>query len=279
MKSIRYWKPFVLANVSRSAPRSFAAGVVLFVRLRVWTTTGSAATSFGPDASAARAERRERGHAGAGERGKLLGGPVEARGDRADVAHQRRALIGEALQVRHRQADLAERLGQLLRSAPRGPRRARPSPRPRSGRWSRKPVIDVAVLGERREDACRRRSPADASWSFWSARILRTRSVWRRAGLARSMTAPRSSPRAGESGAELVEDDPEAVPVGRAVDVVDEVEVDGLAVVLDGAGSAGPRPARRRRSSRARAAPVIRGRAAGSGRSRRSARRSVTAAG
>ena len=38
----------------------------------------------------------------------------------------------------------------------------------------------------------------------------------------------------GEPGAEVVEDEAEAVAVGRAVDVVDQVEVDRLAVVLEG---------------------------------------------
>ena len=57
-----------------------------------------------------------------------------------------------------------------------------------------------------------------------------------------------------EAGAEVVEDQPEAVRIGLAHDVVDEVEVDRLAVAARAAAGTGPRPARRRGSARARAA-------------------------
>ena len=78
--------PLVLANVSRNFSRSFAVGVDLAVRFRVWTITGSEATSFGPAVSAACPSVRR------------AGTPARAKGASFWVARLR-SLASEAMSV------------------------------------------------------------------------------------------------------------------------------------------------------------------------------------
>ena len=84
---------------------------------------------------------------------------------------------------------------------------------------------------------------------------------------------------AGQPGAEFVEDEAEALRVGKGLDVVDQVGVDAGAVVLHRQQVLARRPAARRGSASAAGERASRARGAGSGCSRRTSRRSATAGG
>ena len=196
----------------------------------------------------------------------------------AEVFEDRRAGVGEALQAAHRLAELAQeggelpqRLFQLGRRVRRSPAAAAPALAKKPATWARSresgPQDRLGVAGqlgqlvalggedpEQAVDVAQHRVGAlDQDFEVFAA--------------------------AGEAGAEFVEDQPEALRVGQRLDVVDQVRVDAGAVaaerqqVLAGAGLAGLDLLQRRRR---RASPAP---AAGSGGSRRTSRRSATAAG
>ena len=280
MKSIRYLKPFVFAKVSSSA------GEVVARRARsCWPgCAGLHEHRVGGDqlrpgglgrvaeASAAR-DRQLR------ERAELLGGLAQVLGRRASMSlNSGVALVGEARSACPSSGGArGGSRGTSRRPASRS-RCARRSPRPAIAALRKKPVMLVAVARPAAQDRVAVVARLASCW-FCSARIfehpvgLAERRVGAVDHLAEVLAA------AGEAGAELVEDQPEAVAVGRAVDVLDQVEVDRLAVVLE------------RQQALARAGLAVRDllelgrrrrarrRAAGSGCSRRTSRRSATAGG
>ena len=137
----------------------------------------------------------------------------------------------------------------------------------------------VAVAGQRLEHRRRRCAARSASAWFWRARIASTALVSRRAGFGAVDDLGEVVAAGGEPGAEVVEDQAEAVGVGLAHDVVDEVEVDRLAVRLErqeALALAGLALLDHRRAPAAARCPR---RAAGSARTRRTSRRAATAAG
>ena len=96
-------------------------------------------------------------------------------------------------------------------------------------------LMNPVMCWRSRASPARSVSESTASWLsvlFSAASSASTRSVCRSAGSARLMIASRVLPAGGQPGAEVVEDQPEAVRVRLAHDVVDEVDVDLLAVVL-----------------------------------------------
>ena len=251
-------------------------GADLLVRSRVWTITGSAATSFGPAVSAASPSVCS------------AGTPARANGPSFWVALVR-SLASEAMSVTR---------GVPWSANPRRSFIVRRTSRSVAGNFCELGAEVLAALGGRLAGDPGVREEAGERLAVLGERLQHRVAVGREGlelvalvgeDLEDAVRLAQGGVRAvdhgaevvaagGEAGAELVEDDPEAVAVGRPVDVVDQVQVDRLAVRLDAAAGAGPRPAGRRGPPRARAAAASRARAAGSGRSRRSARRSATAA-
>ena len=241
-------------------------------------TTGSAARSVGPATSpvapsdfSETVEAAEKGVSSAGrfgERGRRL----------AEVGEDRRGGVGEALQAAHRACG--------TRAGRRGTCAARlPAPAPRSElAWAAAPALvkKPATLG-----AFARERPEDllgVGGELGQLVALGVEDADQAVDVAQRRVGPLDrrldvGAAAGEAGAEFVEDQAEALRVGQFVDVVDQVRVDAGAVVLQrqqvlaGAGLAGRDLLQRRRRLASRA------RAAGSGGSRRTSRRSATAAG
>ena len=222
------------------------------------------------------AERLERRDRRVANGPSSLDHPVDVRRDRAEVGQHGRRLVAERAEPRHRRLQLAQERRQPLDvrlqvAAPLGRR-----------------LGDLARLLDRRADAAalarqRRQHRVRVAGQvgqhrFWSARIFRTASTSFSAGSARRMTSERSSPRP-------------ATPMPRsdrmiesrsrdrlAHDVVDEVEVDRLAVALDRQQQLALARAlpRSRRARRRLGSPAARGCVT---RTPRSARRSATAGG
>ena len=124
--------------------------------------------------------------------------------------------------------------GSFCEAAPRG-RRCRSAVACADGR--RSVLMNPATLSRSRASGGHHRVAVAwrgraSSWFCWRG----SPSTWlvsRSAGLERSTISASSSPRAARPGAEVVEDEPEAVRIRLAHDVVDEVEVDRLAVSLE----------------------------------------------
>ena len=268
MKSMRYWKPLVCAKVLRMLSRFFAAGAAESVSSRRSTTTGSAAISFGPADSAASPRVCRAGMPALGERAELLGrlaepGGGDARRPRRGACPRRRSRAGPSW---WRGPGGGSR--GTSRAGPRGRRRARRWPGRRSAALAKKPVTCSRFSGERLEDR------VAVGGEAGELVVLVGEDLEDAVGLAQGGVGAVDDgaevvAAGGEAGAEVVEDEPEAVAVGGAVDVLDQVEVDGLAVVLE-RQQALALPRSRPRSARARGAAPRRARGAGSGCSRRS---------
>ena len=181
--------------------------------------------------------------------------------DGADVLHERGPLVGEAAKVLHRRRGPGA--GSRGTSASWA---SRSSPRsavawPAMAALRKKPVTLVAVLGQRLQHG------VAVAGEAGELVVLVGEDLEHAVGLAQGGVGAVDDlaevvAAGGEAGAEVVEDEAEAVAVGGAVDVLDQVDVDGLAVVLERAAGAGPPPARRPRSPPARAAarwPAARG--------------------
>ena len=217
-------------NVLSRPARSVAVGPDLAVRLRVWTTTGSAATSLGPAASAAVPRLVRAGTPARRKAGRFWVALLRCGARGADVLHQGGPLVGEAAQVLHRRPDLAQGLGELLQLglevvAALGGGLAG------DGGVAEEAGDAGAVLGQRLQHRVAVAGEAGelvvlVGEDLQHAVGLAQGGVGAVDDLAEVVAAGR------EAGAEVVEDEPEAVAVGGAVDVLDQVEVDGLAVVL-----------------------------------------------
>ena len=259
--------PLVRARVSRSLERAWAEGAGLVGELAQLDDHGVGGDDLGPGGLGCVAEGEERGDAGAGEGRELLGRAAEVLGRDADVPHQGGALVGELLEAAHRQPDLGQGPGSFWNW------RARSSLRSAVASPAMRGVAEEAgdrraVAGQRLEDGVpvageRGELGVLVGEDLEDAVGLAQGGVGAVDDLAELVAAGR------EAGSEVVEDEAEAVAVGDAVDVLEQVEVHRLAVVLQrqqALALAGP-PSGISSSSGGGSEP---GRAAGSGCSPRS---------
>ena len=172
---------------------------------------------------AAAAERAERRPRGLRERAEVVEKRAAAAPTRERLRERRALAVGGLAEQLQRRAQLAQEAREALelaragrRSAPReidAVSRASRTKRLTSVRLSASAPDDALGVGRQLAD---RRGAARRGCAS-------TLSVSRSAGLARRIVSLRSSPRAASAGAELAEQDREALAVGPAHDVVDEV--------------------------------------------------------
>ena len=223
------------------------------------------------------AERLQRRDARLREGPELLDEAVDRRRLRAEVGQHRRHLVRQPAEALHRRRELAQegrQLGDVLLEGARALGRGLAA-----RRWPSmtKSATCGAVAGQRSEDRVAVAGQVGehavlAGEDREDLVGLLERRVGVDDGLAQVAAAP------GQAGAQLVEDDRQALAVGQAQRVVDQVEVDGLGGVRRPAAGTDPC----RVPSRSCAASAAAGRspaAAGSACTRRSARRSATAGG
>ena len=188
--------------------------------------------SAGPPTSAAAPSDCSAGMPACENGPELLDEAVDRRRLLAEVGQHRRHLVGQPAEALHRRR--AARAGRpaAWRCSARG-RRARSAVA-----WLAtlacvtKSATFGAVAGQRREDRVAVAARL-ASTRFWRARIVEdlVGLLERRVGVADGLAQVAAAP--GQAGAQLVEDDRQALAVGQAQDVVDQVEVDRLGGVRD----------------------------------------------
>ena len=231
MKSIRYLKPLVSERVLRTPWRFLAEGAAESVSSRRSTTTGSAATSFGPADSTAVPRVRSAGTPA------LANGPsfwVALLSQGAATAAS--SASGVPWSAKPRRSFIVERTWRRV-SGNFSSWASRSSPRsavawPAIGGVGEEAGDVLAVLGEGLEHG------VAVAGEAVELVVLVGEDLEDAVGLAQGRVGAVDDgaevvAAGGEAGAEVVEDEAEAVAVGGAVDVLDQVEVDGLAVVLE----------------------------------------------
>ena len=261
--------PSVCWRLAVSLSRSFVAGAAWRPSLRSSWISGRARISAGRPRSSASPRLGKLSLAAVETVPSPLIRSVHLRRGRAQVAQQRRALNGQLVEVDHQRLELAQELGQQVDPAADV---AAALGRGLAGRVGLDdPVGHLAALARQRAQRLVgvARQVGERAVLLGQDREQLVGLAQGRVGAVDDLVQLVAAP--GQAGAELAQQDREALAVGQPQDVVEQVDVDGRAGVRPAAAAARPR---RRRCRSARATGPTSSRA----RTRRTSRRSGPAA-